>query len=367
MNVIQLLALATALSLAAPVMAQVPPCEGTYEGYMGKSMVKALPGNPLPNAKQIERAYNTRAAPIGYLIPNGKNTGLHSIKISQCGRQLVISQGGKSALFLQSVMDGSVYVQQNTGVKGATVTLRVVDHKFISGALKGSSHGFKYNMPVAYEPRDIHMPDMKGCSDAKAPEAKTPDENRLTVDPARRQDALNIVADEIGLPRDQIPKYLHAARSVAKTRQSDKGVTELLPGEPGCPIELKGVKTCESFPPDTTATVEVSALLDDSGQLLPIKADTPLSQPLEVDDPAAANYCALQKYTLPPAKFRLTLTFLGPEEVGINDVQANLVDAQSKIIKRSHIAERSKPGHVSRAAAAEEAYKAIGSPVTGRH
>ena len=217
---------------------------------------------------------------------------------------------------------------------------------------------------------DGHVPDFGDCNTSAAADEPTYDD-RLTVDPVLRSEVIGIVADELGVPRDQTGRYISALRSVAKTRQSDEGVTEILPGEPGCPIELTGVKTCRVFPPDTTTVVEVNLLLDEDGRLLPVTTEGSATRRVRVDNSGATttDFCApdAPETKLPQAERRLRFKFFAIDEDGINDVQAGLFDANTDIFKKAHYAEGKYQGHRGRSEAAGEAYRAIGSPVTGRH
>jgi len=160
----RLLNLVALVVLATPAYAQAPPCDGTYEYFSGKNFVEALPGNTLPKAKRVEQAYNNREGWVGQVIRKPQSEGLFNVEVGQCGRQFVISQGGKQMLFLQSGTDEALYIAQDIGTEEATKTMRVVGHKVMIGKIEGDSHGFKYTFPVAMEPRDISMPDMEGCA-----------------------------------------------------------------------------------------------------------------------------------------------------------------------------------------------------------
>lgn len=361
-----------ALALAAnPATAEVV-CDGTYEWFNGKDTINAIPGEAPENGARAAALYNANSgAWLGQFMGKPKSEGLHEVKVSQCGRQFTLSQGSKTMLFLQSIMDDTLYVAQDIGTNEAELTLRVVDHKIMVGSVKGKSHGFAFNIPVAMDPRDIKMPDLKGCSEKKTSKPDKPADDRLTVDPALRSEVIGIIADELGVPRDQTGRYISALRSVAKTRQSDEGITEIMPGEPGCPIELTGVKTCKVFPPDTTTVVEVNLLLDEDGRLLPVTTEGSATRRVRVDNPGATttDFCApdAPETKLPEAERRLRFKFFAIDEDGINDVQAGLFDADTDIFKKAHYAEGKYKGHRGRSEAAGEAYRAIGSPVTGRH
>ena len=362
----------TALALAIAALSTQPAaatviCEGTYEFFNGKDTITALPGDAPPNGARAAELYNAYSgAWLGQFMGKPKSEGLHEVKVSQCGRQFTLTQGSKQMLFLQSVMDETLYVAQDIGTSEAELTLRVVDHRIMVGKVAGKSQGFAFDFPVAMDPRDVSMPDMKGCTGDPAPREETLDDDRLTIDPALRSEAIEIVAARLGIPPDKAGRYISAARTVAKTRQSDEGVTEIQPGEPGCPVELTGVKTCRVFPSDTTTIVETNVLLDKEGRLLPVRAHTPEASRVEVDDPTVADLCA-PKATYPPAEKRLRFKFFAIEEDGINDVQAALADARSNKLKKAHYAKGKYKGHRGRSEAADEAYYAVGSPVTGRH
>ncbi|MEQ3626192.1 MAG: hypothetical protein ABNH38_18390 [Tateyamaria sp.] len=355
------------LAVGAPTVSAAKAniiCEGTYEFFNGKDTLTALPGHAPPNGAKAAELYNAyRGDWLGHFIRKSTSEGIHEVKVSQCGRQFILSQGAKQMLFLQSIMDDTLYVAQDMGTTGAELTLRVVDHKIMIGEVAGKAHGFAYNMPVALDPRDVTRPDMTGCSDDPAPKERVYD--RLTIDPELRDEAIGIVATELGIPADRSERYISAARTVAKTRQTDKGVTVVLPGESGCPIELTGVKTCRSYSPDTSTIVETNVLLDDEGKLLPVKPHSPEQSRVKVDDPMAVDICArVTKY--PPASQRLRSKFLAVQEAGINDVQAMLVDAQTNLAQKAHYAEGTL-GKSGRVKAAKEAYAAVGSPVNGLH
>ena len=360
------LALATSLALMQTAGANVV-CEGTYELFNGKDTLNAIPGEAPENGALAARLYNAnRGAWLGQFMGKPKSEGLHEVEVSQCGRQFVLSQGSRKMLFLQSVMDDTLYVAQDIGTNEAELTLRVVDHRIMVGSIKGKSHGFTFNIPAAMEPRDVSMPDMKGCSDDPTPRQNKSRGDRLTVDPALRSEVIGIVADELGVPNDEAGHYISAARTVAKTQATREGVTEIMPGEPGCPIELTGVKTCRVYPSDVRTIVETNVLLDKDGRLLPITTEGTASKRLRVDDPGLADLCA-PKATLPPADKRLRFKFFAIEEDGINDVQTVLADAITNHAEKAHYAEGKYKGRQGRSEAADEAYQAIGSPVTGLH
>ncbi|WP_272010378.1 hypothetical protein [Roseovarius sp. ZX-A-9] len=357
-----------ALVAGAPSMAVAENniiCEGTYEFFNGADTVTALPGEAPENGAKAAALYNEYSgAWLGHFMGKPKSEGLHEVKVSQCGRQFILSQGAKQMLFLQSIMDDTLYVAQDIGTAEAELTLRVVDHKIMVGSVAGKSHGFAFTIPVALDPRDVSAPDMSGCSDDPAPTTEIHD--RQTIDPALREEAIGIVAAELGIPSAKAEHYISAARTVAKTRQTDTGVSVLQPGEPGCPIKLTGVKTCRVYPPDTTTIVETNVLLDEEGRLLPVKPHSPHETRVEVDDPDAADICA-PKAKYPSAKQRIRFKFLAIDEEGINDVQAMLVDATTNLAQRAHYSEGKHAGLLGRTEAAREAYAAIGAPVQGLH
>ncbi|WP_076535608.1 hypothetical protein [Roseovarius nanhaiticus] len=143
----------------------MPPCEGTYEYFSGKSFANVAPGNALPDAGRIAQAYNNREGWVGQIIRKPQSEGLFEVEVNQCGREFVISQGGKSMVFLQSATNGTTYVAQNIDIEGGELTMRVLGHKNFVGKIEGVTHGFKYTFPVAMEPRDTSMPDLEGCHD----------------------------------------------------------------------------------------------------------------------------------------------------------------------------------------------------------
>lgn len=340
-------------------------CEGTYEFFNGADTVTALPGEAPENGAKAAALYNEYSgAWLGHFMGKPKSEGLHEVKVSQCGRQFILSQGAKQILFLQSIVDDTLYVAQDIGTAEAELTLRVVDHKIMVGTVAGKSHGFAFNRLVALNPRDVSVPDMSGCSDDPAPAPETHD--RLTIDPALRDEAIGIVAAELGIPSVKAERYISAARTVAKTQQTDTGITVLHPGEPGCPIELTGAKTCRVYPPGTTTIVEANVLLDEAGRLLPVKPHSPNETRVEVDDPGAADICE-PKAKYPPARQRIRFKFLTIDEEGINDVQAMLVDATTNHALKAHYAQGEHAGFPGRGEAAREAYAEIGAPVQGLH
>jgi len=139
---------------------------------------------------------------------------------------------------------------------------------------------------------DEHTPDLEGCAPAQAAEA---DEDRLLGDPELRRETIGIVADRLGVPRDQAGRHILSLRSVSKIRQSHAGVTEIQPGEPGCPITFEDVKNCRVYPPDTVTIVETNVLLDADGKLLPVTTDGSVTNRIRVDDPGLADICALPR------------------------------------------------------------------------
>lgn len=362
----------SALAFVALALAEYPAtaevvCEGTYEWFNGKDTLNAIPGEAPENGALAAELYRARrGAWLGQFMGKPKSEGLHEVKVSQCGRQFTLSQGSKTMLFLQSIMDDTLYVAQDIGTSEAELTLRVVDHKIMVGSVKGKSHGFAFNIPVAMDPRDVSIPDMKGCSDVKAAKPDTPSGDHLTVDPALRSEVIAIVADELGVPRDQASRYIASERTVARTRSSQKRPALLVPGEDDCPAEFKGLRNCVRYPPDTTTIVETNVLLDAEGKLLPVTTEGLSTKRLRVDDPGARNPCA-NAATYPPADKRLRFKFFTIEEDGINDVQAVLADARTNYAKKAYYADGKHKGARGRAVGADEAYQGIGAPVTGRH
>lgn len=330
------------MTLAASVLMSqaagaTPVCEGTY--------MSAVTGASPPVQGKVTG------------VPNPYRKQPVRIDVEDCGRILIIHGDGTVPL-KQSANDPAHYVGTH---QGALAVFDVWNSDRLTGQIlvPGSNGGVIFEMTLV----EGHAPDMEGCSNP-APQDGTSDDDRLTVDPALRREVIGIVADELGVPKDQTGRYLSALRSVAKTRQSDEGITEILPGEPGCPIEFNGVKTCRVFPPDTTTIVEVNVLLDENGRLLPVTTKGSGSKRVRVDDPGAADFCT-QETTLPPADKRIRFKFFAIEEEGINDVQAILADARTSHVKKAHYAEGTSRGRQGRSDAADEAYQAIGSPVTG--
>ena len=166
-----------ALSVA-PALAQAPPCDGTYELFSGKITTDVMPGNTLPDAGRIAQAFNNREGLVGQVIRKPQSEGLHEVKVSDCGRQFVLSQNGKKMLFLQSATDKTLYVAQDIGTQKAELTFRVYSHASMIGRMAGASHGFSFDYPAVMEPRELAMPDLKGCesnnsSDDDSEAAKT--------------------------------------------------------------------------------------------------------------------------------------------------------------------------------------------------
>lgn len=294
-------------------------------------------------------------------VPNPYRQQPVRIDVSDCARTLVI-HGDGAILLKQSANDPAHYVGSH---QGARAVFDVWSPDRLTGQIMvpSSNGGVIFEMTLV----EGHTPDMEGCG-TPSPQDDDSEHNRLTVDPMLRSEIIGIVADELGVPSDQTGRYISALRSVAKTRQSDEGVTEIQPGEPGCPIELTGVKTCRVFPPDTTTIVEVNVLLDVEGRLLPVTTEGSATGRVRVDDPEAkTDFCSPDATDpeLPEAERRLRFKFLAVEEDGINDVQAGVLDARTDHFKKAHYAEGKTGGRQGRADAADEAYQAIGAPVTG--
>lgn len=354
-----------AAALAAPAHAQAPPCEGSYEMIKGHATWDA----PVPSS--VVDDFNTGSGVIGSIpMQHLRPEGPHEVEVSQCGRQMVLS-GGFDLVFHQSALDETEYVAEKPKL-GLEVIVSVADHKDMIGKMVFSAPGGNtFRFPFTMEPRDISMPDMEGCEDDKVADAPEDDENRQPVDPALRSEAMDIVAEEIGLPRAEAPRYLSAARSVVRTDADSARPTEILPGEPGCPEELAGIRTCHAYPPEYSRIAEVNMLLDEEGRLLPIKRTA--TGRLRVDEPTAADFCALQR-SLPRAAQHVRVRYFSQERDGMNNVQATLTDARTHKAKASHLAERRtdvskderKPYRQQRREATTEAYDNIGSPVTGR-
>lgn len=358
------LTLAVAMMLPQAALANIV-CEGTYEFFSGKSTIHAIPGEAPENRALAAELYNSRAAWVGQLIRAPQSEGLHEVEVGQCGRQFVLTKGSKTMLFLQSIMDETLYVAQDIGTAEVDLTLRVVDHKIMVGTIAGSSHGFEINYPVAMDPRDVSMPDMRGCDAATVHEEQV-DDDRLIIDPALRLEAIGIVADQLGVPRDRAERYISAERTVAKTDSWTDKPTIQLPGEGDCPLIFEGIRNCTKHPSETTTIVETNVLMDEDGRLLPFTTDGSDTNRMRVDDPGLADLCASEA-TFPPAAQRLRTTFFAIEEEGINDVQAMLVDAQTDIATQAHYANGYNAGRQQRVKAAGEAYQAVGAPVTGMH
>ncbi len=126
------LTLGLAVMTSQSAMANIV-CEGTYEFFSGKSTVQAIPGEAPANGARAAELYNSRAGWVGQIIRAPQSEGLHEVEVSQCGRQFVLTQGPKTMLFLQSIMDETLYVAQDIGTTEVELTLRVVDHKILAG------------------------------------------------------------------------------------------------------------------------------------------------------------------------------------------------------------------------------------------
>lgn len=350
----------TILMAGGPAHAQVPPCEGTYEVFFGKSTAAVAPGNTTPDAGRIAQAYNNREGWVGQVVRKPQSEGMHEITVGDCGRQFVVTQGANRMLFLQSTADETVYIAQDIGDVPGEMTVRVVDHKIMAGQFAGQSHGYKFNFPIAMEPHAVTMPNMEGCSD----EEKEPEGDRFPVDPELRSEVLEIIADEIGLPRDLAPGYMSARRSVLQSEADANRATRLVPGEQGCTEEIDETTGCFDYGPEARRVVEAKMILDAQGRLLPVTMRTDGS--VHVDDPAVADFCTDEE-TLPSATHRLTITLWSPEGGGMNDAQAILADYDTGIHEASHLAEGRGAGRQVRVEAIEAAYEGIDAPVRGRH
>lgn len=152
-------------AFVSPTLAQAPPCDGTYELFSGKVTTDVMPGNTLPDADRIAQAFNNREGMAGQVIRKPQSEGLHQVTVSKCGRQFVLSQNGKSMLFLQSATDETLYVAQDIGTEKAEMTFRVYNHASMIGRMAGTSHGFSFDYPAVVEPRSLAAPDMEGCQD----------------------------------------------------------------------------------------------------------------------------------------------------------------------------------------------------------
>lgn len=336
------LALAASAMMTQAALA-TPVCEGKY--------MAAVNGVSPPTQGKVAG------------VPNPYRRQPVNVEVKDCGRTIVIHGDGAMSL-TQSANEPGHYVGS---AEGMTAVFDVWEPDRLTGqvVMPGVDGGVIYEMTLV----DGHAPDMEGCGKPVAANEQA-DDDRLTVDPALRSEVIDIVADELGVPQAEAGRYISAARSVAKTRQSDEGVTEILPGEPGCPIELTGVKTCRVFPPDTTTVVEVNLLLDADGRLLPVTTEGSDTGRVRVDGPdATTDLCSPgeSETKLPEAERRLRFKFFAIEEDGINDVQAGLLDAHTDLFKKAHYAKGKAGGRQGRANAADEAYQAIGSPVTGRY
>jgi len=292
-------------------------------------------------------------------VPNPQRQQPVRVEVQDCARMLVIH--GDSPLALRQVAnDPTQYIGTQPGM---TVVFDIWSQDRLTGQvlMPGVDGSVIYELNLV----EGYSPDFEGC-DISRPDDEMGEEDRLIVDPALRSEAIDIIATRLGIPAEAAERYISAAKTVAKTRQSDEGVTEILPGEPGCPVELTGVKTCRIHPSDTTTIVEANVLLDKDGLLLPATTDGSVSNRVRVDDPGLRDICAPEA-TLPPADSRLRFIFITAEEKNINDVQAVLVDAENSHAKKAHYAEGHAAGHKGRTEAAIESYEAIGSPVKGIH
>lgn len=353
----------TALAvLAGPAGAQAPPCNGTYEYFGGKSFTEVEPGNTLPKAGRVAQAYNNREGWVGQVIRKPQSEGMVEVEVSQCGRQFVLSQGGKRMLFLQGALDDTLYVAQDIGTDEAELTMRVVDHKAMVGKIEGSTHGFKFTFPVAMEPQAISMPDMTGCDDDEGQADPARDDNRQTVDPELRSEVRDIIADRIDLPRDLASRYISVPETVAQSAADAARKTRLVPGEQGCTEALDQTLGCFDYGPETGRPVAATMILDARGQLLPLTRRADGS--VVVDDPAAADYCTRES-TYPAPEHRLSIKLWSPEGAGSNSVQATLSNYDARITEISHFADGEGAGREVRVDAVKTAYEGIGAPVTG--
>lgn len=291
-------------------------------------------------------------------VPNPLNTDKVVITMEDCGRTLLFDDGEIT------VTREDINSMHFSGThQGGPISYDALSHDHVTGQLviTGTGSGVIFEMKLI----EGRAPSFEGCDDPDAKD-EIDDEDRLTVDPELRKEAIEIVAARLGIPPNQAESYIYAERSVAKTRQADRGITEILPGEPGCPIELEGVRTCRVHPPETTSTIRTNVLLDEDGKLLPIKTKTADAERLQVDDPGRADYCTPEA-TYPEADKRLQFRFFAIDEDGINDVQGNLIDAESDRIEKSHYVDGLYGGYRGRSQGADEVYYAVGSPVTGLH
>lgn len=321
-------------ALAAPV------CEGEYSIVIGGA-TPAIQGK-VPG------------------VANPVNTEQGTIKVEDCGRKMVIDGDGGAIVLARDPLDPAHYFGTH---QGAPAYFDVLSPHRITGQIPVPST----TSSVIFDMRMIEgrMPDFDGCDSEKSkPADALPGEDRLTVDPALRREVIGIVAARLGVPQDRAQRYISAAKTVAKTRSSDKSPTVIAPGEEGCPEEFAGVRECLRYPPETTTIVETNVLLDKEGRLLPITTKGSGTGRVRVDDPGAADFCA-PKEAGPEAETRLRFKFFAIEADGINDVQAVLADAKTDRAKKAHYAEGKSNGRQGRSDAAAAAYEAIGAPAQG--
>jgi hypothetical protein len=308
-------------------------------------------------------------------VPDPNVTGSVDAKVKECGRVLELTirgQGGATYTVIRNQDDPAHYSGTWDGdaiiktelvhVVDAPVHFDVLAPDHITGQFfaPGSPESATWEMTLV----NGHTPDFENCD---APEAtdEMADEDRLTIDPELRREAINIVADQLGVPREDAGRYISAARTVAKTQSRNDDPAVIQPGEGNCPIEFEGFRTCLEFPSDVTTIVETNVLLDKEGRLLPVTMEGSSTGRVRVDGPERRDICSQDKTPTPTADKRLRFKFFAIEEDGINDVQTMLVDAETDHAKAAHYAKGKHKGQRGRIDAASEAYEAIGAPVTG--
>jgi hypothetical protein len=319
-------------ALAAPV------CEGEY--------MTAVNGTKSPVQGKVTG------------VTNPYRTQSVDVEVKDCGRTIVIHGDGAMSL-KESVNAPGHYVGTAPGM---TAVFDAWGPTRLTGQvlMPGSRGSVIYEMTLV----NGHKPDMENCGTPDAT-AEMDDEDWIPIDPELRREAINIVADELGVPRDKADKYISAPRKAEKTRSWNDEPTVILPGEGDCPIEFKGVRNCLEFPPEVTTTVVTNVLMDEEGRLLPVKTDILSPGGVRVDGPEPADICSQEETPTIVADRRLRFKFHAGEEDGFNDVQTMLYDAETGKAEVSHYADGEYGGKRGRIEAANEAYEGVGAPVTG--
>lgn len=266
-------------------------------------------------------------------IRGGRNEGVASVEVFECGRRIRVTQGQPLDL-VRTSLDPVTY-EGELSMGGVHRTFRFVmdDPQTMIGEVVAQDPRLRVNRPTRITFLGGVQPEDIGCAE---------DTDRDVVDAELRDEVIEIIAETLGIPRQEAPRYMSSLTTAVRDRMSD--------ADDGTP----------------SRRVEANLLLDEAGRLLPVTTDGSRAGGIRVDQPGTA-VCSVTEDTLPAAYRRLQFILISPEMAGLNQVHAKLVEPGTARVVRSSLQDVHAAGRSARETGIETAYEGIGEPVTGRH